>query len=446
VDNLPPGEEAGEDAAALRSQAEDRLRARAARASDAPADPAVQRVLHELEVHQIELELQNEELRRSQADLEVARAKYFDLYDLAPVGYLTLGAPDRILQANLTAGTLLGVDRRTLIGQALTRFLVREDQDRCYVTLRQVFAAETPQDCEVRAAPPRARPVWLRLDANLAPAGRDEPAQCRVILSDLTDRKRAEAALQRAHDDLDLRVRARTAELAAANLALQEDNQRRLRAEEGLRQALADKETLLREVHHRTKNNLQMLCDLLYLQMGGTPEGEKHEALQDTYSRIYAIARLHEHLYQALQGGRVPLDAYLPRIVEGLAAVYPQARVRTDFAAADLAVDLDRAVHVGLIVNELATNALKHAFPNGPGEVVVRLDRMGPDVALQVRDSGRGLPTDFDISATRSLGLRIVQILGRRLGARLEVTSAGGAAFTLTFPLEAEPLVEPRGG
>jgi PAS domain S-box-containing protein len=446
VDNLPPSEEPGDDATALRTQAEARLRARTARASDAPAEPAVQRVLHELEVHQIELELQNEELRRSQADLEVARARYFDLYDLAPVGYLTLGAPDRILRANLTAGTLLGVDRHTLIGQALTRFLVREDQDRCYVTLRQVFAAETPRYCEVRSAPPHGAPTWLRLDANLAPAGRDEPAQCRAILTDLTERKRAEAALERAQEQLDLRVRARTAELAAANLALQEDNERRLRAEEGLRQALADKETLLREVHHRTKNNLQMLCDLLYLQMGAKPDGEQHQALQDTYSRIYAIARLHEHLYQALEGGRVPLDTYLPRVVEGLTAVYPRARVRVDFAAGDLFVDLDRAIHVGLILNELATNALKHAFPGEPGEVVVRMDRMGRDVALQVRDSGRGLPADFDINATRSLGLRIVQILGRRLGARLEVTSAGGAAFTLTFPLEAEPLVEPRGG
>ena len=429
----------------LRARAEARLRGQPERAHPGAGDPAVRRVLHELEVHQIELEMQNEELQRSQVALEVARAKYFDLYDLAPVGYLTLSATHEILEANLTAATMLGVDRRALRGQVLPRFLLPEDAERYYFCYKQLFEMQAPQRCELRLLPRYGAPVWVRLDANASPGGDGAVQQWRIILSDITDAKRAEEGLQRARNELDQRVRERTEELALANAALKEDNQRRLRAEEGLRQAVADKDALLREVHHRTKNNLQMLCDLLYLQMAATPEGEKQDVLQHTYGRIYAIARLHEQLYQSLQAGQIPLQTYLHRLVEGVQGVYQHPAVRIDVAATDVALDLDRAVHVGLIVNELVANALKHGFPGGsPGEVVVHLTQVGDQLELSVRDSGRGLPGDLDVAQARTLGLRIVHILARRLHASVEVTRTGGTAFTLRFPVQTDAPIEPR--
>jgi PAS domain S-box-containing protein len=226
----------------------------------------------------------------------------------------------------------------------------------------------------------------------------------------------------------------------------------RQRGEEKLRAALAEKEaalatnqTLLREVHHRVKNNLQMLCDMLYLQMEGMADAEKAAVLRDTYSRIYAIARLHEQLYHAMKSGEVQLADYVQRLLTGFASVYRAIPVQLEVGDDRVALDLDRAIHTGLIINELVTNALKHAFPPGQsGKVAVRVHRVDDTVELQVRDTGKGLPADLDLSSTKTLGLRIVRILAQRLGATVSMESHRGTVFTIGFPLHAEAPVEPK--
>jgi PAS domain S-box-containing protein len=236
-------------------------------------------------------------------------------------------------------------------------------------------------------------------------------------------------------------------------VAITTDITERNRVESALRQALAQEQaalaenrTLLREVHHRVKNNLQMLCDLMYLQMEALEHPEQHRDLQDAYSRVYAIARLHEQLYKAMQSGRVQLADYLAKLIEGFRGFSSTVRMRFE-APLDpqVSLDMDRAIHAGLIVNELITNSLKHAFPEGgTGEIVVRLRGLEDRLELQVRDDGVGLPPGLALAQARSLGLRIVHILARRLQATVQVESRGGAAFTVTFPLHAEPPVEPR--
>ncbi|HTU00445.1 MAG TPA: sensor histidine kinase, partial [Candidatus Sulfotelmatobacter sp.] len=212
-----------------------------------------------------------------------------------------------------------------------------------------------------------------------------------------------------------------------------------------LRESLADNQALLREVHHRVKNNLQMLCDLMYLQMEAMPDREQHQDLQDAYSRIYAIARLHEQIYQSMQSGQIQLAEYLRRLVTGFTNLYPDVPVIVEAPSDGVLLDLDRAIHVGLIVNELLTNAIKHAFPAGqPGAVTVSVCEEGDRVYLQVQDNGRGLPADFDLEHATSLGLRTVHILARRLEAQVTVTGTSGTSFLLTFPLHADPPLEPK--
>jgi PAS domain S-box-containing protein len=210
------------------------------------------------------------------------------------------------------------------------------------------------------------------------------------------------------------------------------------------RQAVADNRALLREVHHRVKNNLQMLCDLIYLQMETLSDPDQHQALQDAYTRIYAIARLHEHLHQSMRSGLVILRDYLGQLATGFGDLYPRIAVRIEVPPEPIQLDMDRAIHVGLIANELITNAAKHAFTDGqPGEVVVRLQSVGDGVELRVSDNGKGLPEGFDPSRATSLGLRIVNILAQRLKATVTTKNNGGTSFALTFPLEAEMPVEP---
>jgi len=253
---------------------------------------------------------------------------------------------------------------------------------------------------------------------------------------------------------LEARVAERTAALEESRGQLQQANVALEAANAALRAALAAKDaalatnqTLLREVHHRVKNNLQMLCDLVYLQMEGLGDAEQAEILRDTYSRIYAIARLHEQLYQALQSGEVSLGVYLARLVGGFESLYPAVRVQMQVGGDEIRLDVDRALHVALIVNELVTNAVKHAFVDrAPGDVAVRLQRLGGTVEIQVRDTGKGLPPDLDLDQAKTLGLRIIRILAQRLQATVDIENRQGAAFTLRFPLHAAAAVAPGDG
>ena len=150
------------------------------------------RILHELQVHQIELEMQNEEMSRAQAELNAARTRYFDLYDLAPVGYVTVSEQGVILEANLTAATLLGVARGTLVKLLLTRFILKEDQDIYYLHRKQLLDTGEPQACELRIVKKDGTAFWAHLAETMA---KDESGArvCRVVMSDITERKKAES-------------------------------------------------------------------------------------------------------------------------------------------------------------------------------------------------------------------------------------------------------------
>jgi two-component system cell cycle sensor histidine kinase/response regulator CckA len=147
--------------------------------------------LHELRVHQIELELQNEELRRAQLDLEVLRARYFDLYDLAPVGYFTLNEMGFIMEANLMASELLRTTRISLINKPLSGFIIPKDQDIYYKHRIRLFEKNAPQQCELRLVKKDGSRFWARLDSTVIQSADGIPV-CRVVMSDITGQKRAE--------------------------------------------------------------------------------------------------------------------------------------------------------------------------------------------------------------------------------------------------------------
>jgi two-component system, chemotaxis family, sensor kinase Cph1 len=159
-------------------------------------------VLHELRVHQIELEMQNEELRRTQEELEASRERYFDLYDLAPVGYLTISELGSILEANLTAATMLGVARGSLVTQRLTSFILPEDEDIYYRHRKQLFATGLPQVDDLRLAKNGGGFFWARLETVAAEDGAGATV-CRTVMSDITESKRAEEARKITHAELE---------------------------------------------------------------------------------------------------------------------------------------------------------------------------------------------------------------------------------------------------
>jgi PAS domain S-box-containing protein len=187
-----------EERASLRRQAEDRLQKQSP-GRDATAPEPAESLLHELQVHQIELEMQNEELREAQAQLEASHSRYFDLYDLAPVGYITLSQGGLILEANLAAATLLGVDRRSLVKQPITHFLFPEDQDIYYLHHKRLAETGVRQVFEVRVARSGSggAPIWVRLEAVAAQLGEAGASVCRIMMSDITAQKEAERERER---------------------------------------------------------------------------------------------------------------------------------------------------------------------------------------------------------------------------------------------------------
>ena len=180
----------------LRRQAEARLQKQQAGSKSAVSDQRsaeeTQQFLHELQVHQIELEIQNEELRRMQVALDAQRARYFDLYDNAPVGYCTLSKMGLLLEGNLTAAALLGCARRTLTQQRFAQFISRADQDTYYQHFKKLKETGLPQRCDLRLVNPGGAEVWVELSFT---ADRAAEPLYRVVLSDATARKQLEHAL-----------------------------------------------------------------------------------------------------------------------------------------------------------------------------------------------------------------------------------------------------------
>ena len=186
------------DAARLRKLAEESLCGQEASWPEKPEamSPAATRLtLHELRVHQIELEMQNEELRRAQAELDAVRARYFDLYDLAPVGYCTVSEKGLILEANLTLAALLGVPRGALVKQPLSRFIVKADEDSYYLLCRRLFETGELQACELQLAKSDGTTLWAHLAATASQAPGGMPV-CRIALSDITRRMRMQEELK----------------------------------------------------------------------------------------------------------------------------------------------------------------------------------------------------------------------------------------------------------
>ena len=235
-----------------------------------------------------------------------------------------------------------------------------------------------------------------------------------ILLSmNIVRRKKAEAGLQEAHDNLDQQVKIRTDELMKSHELLEEEITERKQAEEKVKTSLKEKETLLHEIHHRVKNNMTVISSLLKLQAGQVNNDEAKTALMDSQNRVQSMSSIHETLYQSDNLSTVDMKTYLSSLASAIALNYSiGSKVNLLVESKNVLIGAKQASPVGLIVNELITNSFKYAFPdNQEGEIKINLQKIENQIQLEYADDGIGIPEDYNWRNTKSMGLNLVKML-----------------------------------
>jgi PAS domain S-box-containing protein len=284
---------------------------------------------------------------------------------------------------------LLGKHSTALVGHSWTEIVAPEDQQ---VLLRMhAGLGENPtQMAALRCCRKNGSLAWMEARVALLPAASGAERMILLTLHDVTARHEQERQMQK---------------------------------------SLEEKEVMLREIHHRVKNNMQVVQSLLRMRARSLPEGDARAALETTVERVHAMAMVHERLYQTPDLAAFPLSTYLRDIFNGAIESHPVQpdQIQLELDVEKIPLVLDRAVPFGLLANELLSNCFKHAFPGErKGTISVSIHRIDGAARMVVEDDGVGLPEDFDAAASTSMGLKLAANLAHQLGGRLEFTSDHG--------------------
>ena len=411
--------------AALRSRAEDLAQTQSDRATPTSlqelSHEAMRRMLHELQVQQIELEMQNEELRQTQIELDDTRARYFDLYDLAPVGYCTVSALGIILEANFTAAALLDVVRSSLVSKPVSRVIAKSDQDVYYQCRKALLDTGVAQDCELQMLKDGGTAFWVHMRISATQDAKGAPVQ-RMVISDITQRKQLDGIL-----------RAKNQELEAARAAAEKANQA--------------KSDFLANMTHELRSPLNAILGFAQMMEMAAPAPSPAQTthikqilragwyLLDLIGEILDLNSIESgHLKLVLEP--VALSEVLKDSRTGIAVAAQKTGIQMHFGQvnAALQVHADRA-RLQQIMAHLLSNAIKYNRLGGAVDVTCSVE---PNQRLRicVQDTGFGLSADKiahlfqpfnrlgrETSAEEGTGVglalskRLVELMGGTIGA-----------------------------
>jgi len=405
-----PRDKDGADAPdALRCLAEKRMSEMAGEPAPPIKKEDMKKLIHELRVSRIELEIQNEGLVQARDEVEALLERSTNLYDFAPVGYFTLDHRGTIHNMNLTGAAMLGFERSLLVDRRFQAFVSQDSLPGFNAFIKTVFGRKTKQSCDVEIRNQNDQPIVVRIEANVAGASQE----CFMAVADITERKRAEEQLKHFNEELEKGIADRTGKLNAS---------------------LEEKVVLLREIHHRVKNNLQIIISLLNLQSRYIEDERTQQLIRESQNRIRAMALVHEKLYQSEDISKINLDDYVRFLGNSLFQFYGMKGKGITFTSdiKNISLDINTAIPAGLIINELVSNSLKHAFPDGrKGEIFIAIHKQDHTITILFKDNGVGIPADLDWRNTKSLGLRLVISLVEQLNGTIELDRSAGTAFTI---------------
>ncbi|TWJ14316.1 sensor histidine kinase [Geobacter argillaceus] len=412
----------------LRRRATDRLRVRAPKERSSWEENDRQRLVHELEVHQIELEMQNEQLRQSRDDMEETLEKFTDLYDFAPVGYATIDRDGIVRAANLTGAGLLGIERSRLTGRHFSQFVAAEAHSLFSEFLGKVFARPGKESCEVTLSTKGSLPLIVQIDAMVSASGQE----CRIAIIDISKRRQLEEQLEILHDDL----AARAAELAAANIELEAFN---FTVSHDLRKPLS--------IIHGYCQLVQELCREQLDEQSKEFIQEIYEGTKSMNRLITSLLRFSRATRTEMRRETVDMSAMAKAVASELQLAEPERRVSFRIAEG-ITGNGDEGLW-RIVLDNLIGNAWKYSANREEAVIEFDMKEVDGKPACFVRDNGPG----FDMAHADKLyipfqripgidveghgiGLATVERIVRRHGGRIWAESEPGKGATFFFTME----------
>ncbi|MDH7512070.1 MAG: histidine kinase dimerization/phosphoacceptor domain -containing protein [Clostridiales bacterium] len=337
--------------------------------------------------------------RQKEAALQESTEKYRAIIENIQEGYYEVDLAGNFTFCNDSLCRMLGYPMEKVLGMNNRQYMDEESARRIYSIFNQVFKTGEPVNLvELEVVTGDGLKHHAEFSVSLVRDAQGQPTGFRGVVRDITERKLAE---------------------------------QRIRA------SLQEKEVLLKEIHHRVKNNLQVISSLLNLQAYNSSDPQLLKALREGQNRIRSMALVHEKLYQSKDLSRIDFGEYIRKLSVHLFQSYQvdPGRIELKQDIEGIFLDINTAIPCGLIMNELISNSLKHAFPEGrKGEIYLELRRQDEKrLLLSVRDNGVGLPEDLDIYKTKTLGMQIVTLLAFQLDGTIELSREQGTEFRILF-------------
>jgi PAS domain S-box-containing protein len=403
-----------------------------------------QRLIHELRVHQVELETQNEELRRAQLELEESRDKYAELYDFAPTGYFTLDQRGRIVEVNLPGACQLGVERGFLRNKPFSRFVSPEFRNLFHSHLRQVFTTGAKETCELNLRKKDGSSFYASMTGIVVKDPGRKITECRCTIMDITERKEKEEP-GRSRDALEIRLQERTAKLSKANEESQAEITQRKRAEESIRQSEkqlrqlsnqllmaqeAERKRIAGELHDSIGQSLAATRFTLERKIGQMDKGKAPPGilLEDILLMIQNSIMENRRIMTNLRPSMLDDLGIITTIhwfCREFQKTYPQIKIekRIDIREEEV---LD---HLKIVIFRVLQEAMNNSVKYGKGDLVsFVLRKMEGAIEFKIQDNGRGFDPG---SVQKGLGLVSMEERVRHSGGSFSVESSAGKGATI---------------
>ncbi|MDO9627394.1 MAG: PAS domain S-box protein [Methanobacteriaceae archaeon] len=343
-----------------------------------------------------------------------------------------IGPDGKITDLNKSVELVTGYSRDQIISTDFSVYFT--DSDKAKKVYEEVFLKGSVKDYPLEIKHKNGDITPVLYNASIYKDEKDQVIGVFAAARDITQLKKVEEQLQEHMDNLEITVEKRTNELTNANILLKDEIKERKEAEKQLLKAIKEKEMLLREIHHRVYNNMQIISSLLSLESSQVFDKRDNSLFMKAQDRITSMGLIHGILYQSNDLSSIKFKEYLTSLASQLFTIYASdSNIKFVTDIVDTSLNMETAIPLGLIINELVINSLKYAFPDSEGEIFISLHSKGEEIELIIKDNGVGLPEGMGIKKPTKLGFELVNSLIKQLEAKIEFNRNHGSEFKIKF-------------